>query len=239
MAGARVVRRYATVKRTLVGEVMTTPVITAEETMPFRHLVALLYASGIGAVPVTDPVGRVLGVVSNADLIAKAAGLPADPAGPGLPFPRRRRERRMALARTAGELMTAPAVTVTPATAIGQAARIMSRHRVGRLPVRDPLTGRLAGIVTRSDLLRVYLRPCADIRAEIEAAVLSRAPAADRRRLAVVVSDGVVTISGRVELRSTALRLVTAARQAEGVIQVDDHLGYDIDDRYPATPTSF
>jgi CBS domain-containing protein len=226
-------------KRTLVGEVMTTPVITARETMPFRHLVALLYASGIGAVPVVDPEGRVLGVVSNADLTAKACGLPAAPAWPRLQLPRRRRERLKAMARTAGELMTTPAVTVTPAATIGQAARIMSRHRVGRLPVRDPLTGRLAGIVTRSDLLHVYLRPCGEIRAEIEALVFSRVPAADRLRLAVAVSDGVVTLSGRVERRSAALKLVTAARQAEGVIQVDDHLSYDIDDRYPVMPASF
>jgi len=224
-------------KRTLVGEVMTTPVVTAGETMPFRHLVALLYASGIGAVPVIDPERRVLGVVSNADLIAKAGGLPA--AGPRLQFPRRRRERLKAMARTAGELMTAPAVTVPPAATIGQAARLMRRHRIGRLPVRDPLTGRLAGIVTRSDLLRVYLRPCGEICAEIEAAALSRVPGADPRRLAVAVSDGVVTVSGRVERRSAALSMVTAARQAEGVIQVDDHLSYDIDDRYPAMPASF
>jgi CBS domain-containing protein len=226
-------------KRTLVGEVMTTPVVTAGEAMPFRHLVALLYASGIGAVPVTDPEHRVLGVVSNTDLVAKAGGLPAIPAWPGPPFPRRRRERRKALARTAGELMTAPAVTATPAATVGQAARLMRRHRIGRLPVRDPLTGRLAGIVTRSDLLRVYLRPCAEIRAEVEAAVLLRVSAADRLRLAVAVTDGVVTISGRVECRSVALALVTAARQAEGVIQVDDHLSYDLDDRYPVIPASF
>jgi CBS domain-containing protein len=227
------------VKRTLVDEVMTTPVVTAVEAMPFRHLVALLYSSGIGAVPVIDPESRVLGVVSNADLTAKACGLPDPVAGPGLQLPGRRRERRKAMARTAGELMTAPAVTVTPAATTGQAARIMSRHRVGRLPVRDPLTGRLAGIVTRSDLLRVYLRPCGEIQVEIEAAVFSRVPAADRRRLAVAVSDGVVTISGRVERRSAALRLVAAARQAEGVIQVDDHLGYDIDDLYPVMLASF
>lgn len=226
-------------KRTLVREVMTTPVVTAEETMPVRHLIALLYASGIGAVPVTDPERRVLGVVSDADLVPKTAGLLAAPPGPRLEFGRRRRERRQAAARIAGELMTAPAVTTTPASTIEQAARIMSRRRVGRLPVRDPLTGRLAGIVTRSDLLRVCLRPCDQIRAEIEAAVFRCIPGADPRRVAITVRDGVVMISGRVETRSAALRLVTAIRQAEGVIGVDDHLGYDIDDRYPAMPACF
>ncbi len=146
-------------KRTLVQEVMTAPVVTAGETMPLRHLTALLYAGGIGAVPVTDPERRVLGVVSHADLIMKAGGLLAAPAGPRLESGRRRRERRKATARIAGELMTAPAVTVSPAATIEQAARLMIRRRVGRLPVRDPLTGRLAGIVTRSDLLRVYRLP--------------------------------------------------------------------------------
>jgi CBS domain-containing protein len=160
------------VKKTLVRDVMTTAVVTAGETMPYRHLVGLLYAGGIGAVPVIDPERRVLGVVSAADLAAKQAAT-----AKRLPCPRRRRERRKARARTAGQLMTAPAVTVTPAATIGQAASIMRSHRVGRLPVTDPLTGRLAGIVTRSDLLRVYLRPGEEIRAEIEAEVLPRVPA--------------------------------------------------------------
>jgi CBS domain-containing protein len=215
---------------------MTTPVITAGQTMPLRHLTAILYASGIGAVPVTDPERRVLGVVSHADLILKAGGLLAAPAGPPLASGRRRRERRKAAARTAGELMTAPAVTIIPAATIEQAARLMIRHRVGRLPVRDPLTGRLAGIVTRSGLLRVYLRPGEEIRAEIQATVLRATPGADTGRVTLAVRDGVVMISGRVEYRSTARRPVEAARRTEGVIHIDNQLGYDIDDRYPALP---
>lgn len=208
-------------KKTLVREVMTTTVVTASEAMPYRHLAGLLYANGIGAVPVTDPERRVLGVVSGADLAAKAAGLPGATPRPWLECPRHRRERRKARARTAGELMTAPAVTVSPAATIGQAARIMRGHRVGRLPVTEPDTGRLAGIVTRSDLLRVYLRPGEEIRAEIEAEVLPRVPGAYPRWLTVVVHDGVVTISGRVERRSAVSGLVRAAMQTEGVIQVD------------------
>jgi CBS domain-containing protein len=115
----------------------------------------------------------------------------------------------------------------------------MIRRRIGRLPVRDPLTGRLAGTVTRSDLLRVYLRPSGQIRAEIVTMVLPGIPGADPRRLAVAVRDGVVTISGRTEYRSAALRLVAAAQQAEGVIHIDNQLSYDIDDRYPALPAGF
>lgn len=226
-------------KRTLVEEVMTTPVVTAGESMPLRHLMALLYARGIGAVPVTDHERRVLGVVSHADLILKAGGLPAAPAGPRLESGRRRSQRRTADARTAGELMTAPAVTVPPTATAEQAARLMIGRRIGRLPVRDPLTGRLAGIVTRSDLLRVYLRPCEEIRAEIQATVLPAIPGVDPARVTLTVRDGVVMISGRVAYRSAARRLAAAARQAEGVIGVDDQLSYDIDDRYPIMPASF
>jgi len=206
------------VKQTLVQDVMTTAVVTAGETTPYRDLVGLLYAGGFGAVPVIDSERRVLGVVSSADLAVKAAGRPArwQLARPG-----RRREWRKAQARTAGELMTAPAVTITPAATAGQAARLMHGHRVGRLPVTDPLTGRLAGIVTRSDLLAVYLRPGEEIRTEIEADVLPQVPGAYASWLKVDVRDGVVTISGRVGRRSAVAGLVRAVLQAEGVIQVD------------------
>jgi CBS domain-containing protein len=99
----------------------------------------LLYARDIGAVPAVAPAGQLLGVVSRPDLIPKTAGLAAAAElCPG--FGSRRRERRRALARTAGELMTAPAVTLPPQATVEQAARLMRRHRVGRLPVMCPLT---------------------------------------------------------------------------------------------------
>jgi len=226
------------VKRTLVQEVMTTQVVTATEAMPFRDLAALLYAGDIGAVLVVAPTGQVLGVVSRPDLIPKAAGLAA-PAGLCPWFGPRRRERRRALARTAGELMTTPAVTVAPQATVEQAARLMRRHRVGRLSVPLPFTGRLVGIVTRSDLLRIYRHPGEDIRAEIEAEVLTQVRGVDPRRLAVSVRDGVVSISGRVAARSAIARLVRAVLAVEGVVGVDERIGFDLDDRYPAVPVTF
>ena len=226
-------------KRTFVAEVMTTPVVTATEAMSFRDLVALLHARDIGAVPVIAPAGQVLGVVSCPDLIPKAAGGLAGAAGLRLESRARRQERRQALGRTAAQLMTAPAVTIAPEATVGEAARIMRRHRVGRLPVTFQLTGRLAGIVTRSDLLRVYLRPGEDIRAEIEREVFSRACGACPGCLTVTVRDGIVQVSGRVECRSAIPRLVTGIQEIEGVIGVDQDIAYDIDDRYPTMPASF
>ena len=224
--------------RTLVAHVMTTPVVTATEAMPFRDLAALLYARDIGAMPVVAPTGQLLGVVSRPDLIPKVAGLAAATGlYPG--FGSRRRERRRAMARTAGELMTTPAVTVTPQATVEQAARLMRRHRVGRLPVTFPLTGRLAGIVTRADLLRVYRRAGEEIRAEIETEVLHRVRGVDPRRLAVSVRDGVVSVSGRVESRSAVACLVTAVLAVEGVVGVDERVGFDIDDRYALVPVIF
>ena len=215
-------------KKTLVEEVMTTPVVTAAEAMPFRDLVALLYARDIGAVPVVTLAGQVLGMVSNRDLIAKAA----DPPAIAGPRPERRlcRRDRRSLARTAGDLMTAPAVTISPEATIEQAARLMRHHRVGRLPVM--VTGRLAGIVSRSDLLRIYRRPSEEIRAEILAEVLPRVRGADPRRLAVSVHDGVVSISGQVKCSSAVAGLVTAALAVEGIVGVDERVGYDVDDSY-------
>ena len=177
-------------------------------------------------------------MVSRPDLIPKAAGL-ATPAGLYPAFGPRRRERRRALARTAGELMTTPAVTVAPQATVEQAARLMRRHRVGRLPVPLPFTGRLVGIVTRSDLLRIYRHPGEDIRAEIEAEVLTQVRGVDPRRLAVSVRDGVVSISGRVAARSAIARLVRAVLAVEGVVGVDERIGFDLDDRYPAVPVTF
>ena len=115
----------------------------------------------------------------------------------------------------------------------------MRRHRVGRLPVTFPLTGRLAGIVTRSDLLRVYRRPGEEIRAETETEVPHRVRGADPRRLAVSVRDGVVSVSGQVESRPAVARLVTAVLAVEGVVGVDERVGFDIDDRYPPVPVTF
>jgi CBS domain-containing protein len=216
------------VKKTLVEEVMTTPVVTAAEAMPFRDLVALLYARDIGAVPVVTLAGQVLGVVSNRDLIAKAA----DPPAVAGPRPERRlcRRDRRSLARTAGDLMTTPAVTISPEATIEQAARLMRHHRVGRLPVT--VHGRLTGIVSRSDLLRIYRRPGEEIRAEILAEVFLRVPGADPQRLAVSVHDGVVSISGQVRCSSAVAGLVTAALAVEGIVGVDERVGYDVDDSY-------
>jgi CBS domain-containing protein len=130
------------------------------------------------------------------------------------------------------------AVTVTPEATIEQAARVMHRHQVGRLPVTYRLAGRLAGIVTRADLLRVYLRPGEEIRAEIEAGVFPQVRGAHPGCLTVAVRHGIASVSGRVERRSAIPRLIRGIQEVDGVVGVEGDIGYDIDDLYPIIPGS-
>jgi CBS domain-containing protein len=141
-------------KTTTVREVMTAPVVAVRRHARYAEIADTLRRHGVSAVPVIDARTRVLGVVSEADLLPKVE-FPADGGtGPLVPEHRRqRRARAKAVLDTAAELMTHPAVTVSPDASITHAARLMDDHRVKRLPVIDS-EGRLVGVVSRCDLLR-------------------------------------------------------------------------------------
>lgn len=205
-----------------VDDVMTQVVVSVEETAGYRSVVDVLIGRRISAVPVVDAGERVTGVVSEADLLRKIEY--AGDEAPRLFEGRRRRgERGKALAGTVSELMSAPAVTVPAGTSIADAARLMDDENVKRLPVVDDL-GRLVGIVTRGDLLRVHLRPDGDIQEETEAVVRDE-------EVTARVSDGVVTLQGRVAPASIAEELVRLTRRVPGVVRVVDQIRYDYDDR--------
>ncbi|MEU5940462.1 CBS domain-containing protein [Micromonospora sp. NPDC047548] len=212
-----------------VGDVMTREVATAGEETPYRDIVDMLIRRGISAVPVVDGFQRVLGVVSEADLLHKVerAGNPDE----RRVFEGRRRRvaREKADALVAKELMTAPAVTTYPESSLPAAARLMDREVVKRLPVLDDL-GRLVGIVTRSDLLRVHLRSDAEIREDVVQEVLRRVLAVRDGLVTVQVRDGEVTLDGRLDRRSAADLAVRLAGQVSGVVRVVDTIGYDVDD---------
>jgi len=152
-------------KNWTVDDVMTTAVVSVDQAASYRSVVDLLVGRRVSAVPVVDSFQRVSGVVSETDLLRKIEY--AGDEAPRLFDGRRRRgERGKALARTAADLMSAPAVTVLRGTSIARAARQMDAQKVKRLPVVDDL-GRLIGIVTRGDLLKAHLRPDDDIRADL------------------------------------------------------------------------
>lgn len=212
-----------------VGDVMTTDVATVDTETRYRDIVDLITSRHVSAVPVVDRFGRVLGVVSEADLLHKVE-LVGEPHERRVIESRRRRNARLkADAVTAGDLMTSPAVTTLPDTPVVVAAKTMDRERVKRLPVTNSL-GRLVGIVTRSDLLRVHLRPDADIRREVVDEVLRRVLGVSDDVVMVEVDDGVIRLTGRLDTRSSVDIATRLTANVSGVVGVINELSYERDD---------
>ncbi|MCG3042794.1 CBS domain-containing protein [Streptomyces sp. S1A] len=213
-------------KHKAVGAVMTVDVVKAHPTTPFKQIAHLLARHGISGLPVVDGDDKVLGVVSETDLLAHQARQGSDGAPPrGRPGRRRAAGRPLA----AGELMTAPAVTVHALDSVARAARTMVAHGVQRLPVLDE-EERLVGIVTRRDLLGVFLRPDADIRAQVVDEVLIRSLWLSPDTVSVSVAEGVVTLTGQVERRSEIPVATALIRRLDGVVDVVNRLTYRLDD---------
>jgi CBS domain-containing protein len=209
-----------------VRSVMTGTVVAALEAAEYKEIVDMLIRYRVSALPVIDAERRVVGVVSEVDLAHKLEYATGDPAAPLFERRRQRRARAKAGGDTATELMSSPAVTIQPHATVVEAARRMDDAGVKRLPVVDG-DGRLVGIVTRSDLLRVYRRSDGDIRADVmDETGLSEVD--------VTVHRGVVTLRGSTDLRSTARIAVRLARAVTGVVDVVDELTYARDDTVTA-----
>jgi CBS domain-containing protein len=212
-----------------IEAVMTTEVVTAKPATPFRELVELLEQRRISALPVVDDDGRVIGIVSEADLLIKQ-GYPHGGDDVGMVEALRHRRRFDKGAGTcAAEVMTRKVVSVPLGTRLPSAARLMIRLGVKRLPVVDD-QGRLAGIVTRSDLLKAFLRPDPAIAWEIRHDILHDRFGAPGGGITVSVHDGMVALTGGVERRSQVNALVRAIQAVEGVTGVDAQLTWEIDD---------
>ncbi len=207
---------------TPVREIMTKDVVTIRSFVPFRRIAATMLSRGIGAVPVVDSMGHAVGLVSRTDLIAKeAAG-----AGQSELWELLSRRGRATAARgeaaIASRLMTTDLVTVTPATDVSRAAYLMERHAVTHLPVVDQ-RDIVVGIVSRSDLLRAYLRDDAEIRQDVERVLCSSLPDDAREPVEAHVEDGVVTLSGTAERRYVN-HAVQHVRAIRGVVDVIDQI---------------
>ena len=206
-----------------VKDVMTTQVVAVGPAASFKEMVVKMRRSRASALPVVDGERRVIGVVSEADMLNKEADLDTEPGA--LSGLLRFGEREKAAGVTAAELMTKPPVTIGPGAPLTEAARLMRDRRVKRLPVIDD-TGLLIGIISRADVLRVFARPDADIRREANEEVIAETFMADSPSVAVTVHDGIVTLTGRTDTGQLARGLVMAVRQIDGVVAVRDQLGY-------------
>ncbi|MFF2217554.1 CBS domain-containing protein [Streptomyces antibioticus] len=211
-----------------VSDLMSTSVVRVRRDTGFKEIAKLLAEYGITAVPVVDDEEHVVGVVSEADLLRKeAAGL--DPAGL-LPVLRPRpADRAKAEATIAQGLMNSPAVTARPEWTAVEAAQVMERHHVKRLPVVDE-AGRLVGLVSRADLLRVFLRGDSAIREEISGEVLLRTLGIEPGEVTVHVVDGRVTLRGTVDRKSLVPIAVRLCQGVDGVVDVTADLNHHVDD---------
>ncbi|MFJ4205678.1 CBS domain-containing protein [Streptomyces sviceus] len=212
---------------------MTTEVVEARRGTSFKDVARLLHRHRISGLPVLDHDDKVVGVVSQTDLVHRRTGrhdreraqrsrAPAPPRS-GI------RTDTASRATTAGELMSTPAVTVHPEQRVADAARVMERHHVDRLPVVDE-EDRLIGIATRRDLLRVFLRTDEEIRRDVIADVLTRAMCLPPHAVTVSVLDGMVTLKGQLERHGDIPLAVRSTWRVDGVIGVVNDLSVRVDD---------
>lgn len=213
-----------------IEQLMTRGVVTVPPSASFKTVADTLARHDISGVPVVDDEGTVLGVISRTDLVLRQAR------SAGERPPRYRRwswgvRRSGAGSRTAAQLMTSPAVSVGPEDTIVDAARAMAAHHVERLPVLDDHR-ELVGIVTRSDLLKVFRRPDTEIRSEVIAEIVVGTLWLSPRLVDVRVRDGVVILSGTLERSGQAELAVRLARRVDGVVAVVDNLRFQMDDSH-------
>lgn len=224
---------------TSVREVMTTPVLSVRRTTPLKEVAQLLVENNISGLPVVDVDGTVLGVVSEADLLMKEAGEPAVTHRPlarviGETRTSRAQLDKVHATRTA-DAMTAPAVTIESSRPISEAARLMTVRNINRLPVVDD--GRLTGIVTRADIVRAYARSDEELEDTIRQDVLHRSLWLDPSSFEVHVKDGVASISGSVDRKSTAEMIRDATSVVPGIVEVDTSITWTMnDDRIQPPP---
>jgi CBS domain-containing protein len=216
-----------------VKDVMTTHVVAVREGASFKEMATRLREQRVSAFPVLDDDNKVVGVVSEADLLAKEA---LDYTGPhGVNGILHHREQVKAAGTTAVDLMTKPPVTIGPTEFVSRAARLMYERKVKRLPVVDD-DGRLIGIVSRADVLSVYSRPDVDIRHEITEGIILDLLLCDPDRFTVTVKDGIVTVEGTPETALVGHDLIADIRHVEGVVAVRDRLSYPHAERSVRSP---
>ena len=198
----------------LVSDVMTREVVTVEPETSFREVIRIIKDSRVHALPVVDAHGTVLGVVAESDLLVRQEQTEGR-----VRRPWRRHGRARLAGTTAGEVMTSPAITIDPRQTLGQAARTLHKRHVGRLLVVDG--GRLVGIVTRSDLLSIFLRSDDDLLAAIQAAI-AEIDFTPPHTITATVDNGIVVLHGSAQLLSQVNAVGDRVRRVPGIVRLDD-----------------
>jgi CBS domain-containing protein len=220
-----------------VRDLMTPEVVTVGPTTSIKDVARSLVDHRISGMPVIDDAGRVLGVVSEGDLIVKEGNDPVE----RRPLARifgdsdaTRAQLAKVLALTAGDAMTAPAITVAADAPVAEAAAIMTRGRINRLPVVD--RDELVGVVSRADVVRAFVRSDDELAEAIQEDVLYRTLWLDPGSFDVAVTDGRARIGGQVERRSEADMIERISAMVPGVVAVETDLTWKLDDRHIEAP---
>ena len=211
-----------------VGDVMTRDVVSVTPETPLKDVAAVLVERGVSGLPVCDADGAVVGVLSEADLLVKQGGSPQRPGGlfAWLVETSSAPDLAKLRARTAGEAMTAPAITVPAGSSVSEAARTMVSLGVNRLPVVED--GRLVGIVSRADLVRLFTRSDEEIARDIRQDVVKRLWIAPER-IEVEVEQGEVVLRGEAETEVEAELLLKRIPLVAGVVGVRSELSWAVD----------
>jgi len=202
-----------------VADVMTRNPVRARPAMPLKEVARAMSANGVSALPVLDEEDRLIGVVSEADLLAKQA----HPVHLRNSRWLRSAKRHPSTRETAGSVMSRSPITISAGATLTDAAKAISEHAVKRLLVVDP-EGSLVGVVSRQDLLKVFLRTDEEIREEVIGEVFMRLMWADPERFDVSVREGVVTLDGTFDNDTEVALAERLTRRVDGVIDVVNQL---------------
>src|SRR5665811_1285573 len=205
---------------------MTAEVETARPAWSLKQAARAMIDAGISGLPVVDEDGRVVGIITEADFIETEAGRST---GRRRLFETVFGEKKTLVPSTVGAAMTRDPIAVDRNTTISEAARLMTRHKVKRLPVLDP-DGRLEGIISRADVLVAFARDDDVIADAVQRGIVHRILMLDSSDVSVRVTDGVVRLSGEVPMRSDARLLEELICRVEGVVRCDNDLSWSFDD---------
>jgi CBS domain-containing protein len=213
-----------------VRDIMTTDPVKVTGSTRLKEAARLMVRHRVSGLPVVDDGGKLIGIVSEGDFIRREAGRERPHGVSLLDAVFGEGELEPVGAETVAEVMTRSVVTITPEATVGEAARVMGRRNVKRLPVVD-LEGELVGIVSRADVVGAFTKPDDVIEDEVREDVIRRLLFLDPELVDVSVNDGVVSLAGELENRTEAHLLEELARRIAGVVRVESRLRYKVDDR--------
>ena len=213
-----------------VRDIMTTDPVKVTGNTHLKEAARLMVRHRVSGLPVVDEAGKLIGILSEGDFIRREADRDRPQGVSLLDAVFGEGELQPVGAETVAEIMTRSVVTITPEATVGEAARVMGRRSVKRLPVVD-LEGELVGIVSRSDIVGAFTKPDDVIEDEVREDIIRRLLFLDPELVKVSVDDGVVTLEGELENRTEAHLLEELSRRIAGVVRVESRLRYKVDDR--------